>query len=422
MVAWKTMKKKPNRRVFGKVYRGRGGYYTDKVKPFLQKFIPKGSFKKAGAYLGKYLGGAPGGAVGSALGNKVSNVLGFGAYQVHKNSLVNSTAEQVPYVHAGRDGVRIRHREFLQDLSGSTTFTATTFAINPGQAATFPWLSQIAANFEEYRFDGLVFEYISSSGDAIASTNNSLGEVFACVDYSAGTSSLFTNKQTMENSMWCVTAKPSLNMTLPVECEPKLNPIGILYVRTGAVPSGFDQRLYDLGTAGIATQGQQAAVTIGSWFVSYDVMLYKPVLEQETAVGSAHYKCNTYTNAAPFTGHTSVYDSIGLSFTNTVVTFPTNLSGTYYINIIWVGTSVTISSPSATWSSNVTGVNIFLNSTNSTLNNNAEVGAVAYYMACMTFSGNGAAQTLTLGTGGTLPSSGAYCDFIMTEINSALTS
>jgi hypothetical protein len=39
----------------------------------------------------------------------------------------------------------------------------------------FPWLSNIAQNFESYKLRGLVFEFKSMSGDALTSTNTALG-------------------------------------------------------------------------------------------------------------------------------------------------------------------------------------------------------------------------------------------------------
>jgi len=57
----------------------------------------------------------------------------------------------------------IAHREYIQDITAATgspsTFQATQFALNPGQVATFPWLSNVAKNFESYRFKKLRFHY-----------------------------------------------------------------------------------------------------------------------------------------------------------------------------------------------------------------------------------------------------------------------
>jgi hypothetical protein len=47
--------------------------------------------------------------------------------------------------------VVIRHKEYLGEIRGSTTFTVQdALQINPGNARTFPWLSGVAVRFQEY--------------------------------------------------------------------------------------------------------------------------------------------------------------------------------------------------------------------------------------------------------------------------------
>lgn len=58
----------------------------------------------------------------------------------------------------------ISNREYVGDIfapSASGTFSVTPFPLNPGLEQSFPWLSQLAANYEEYEFIQLVFEFKS---------------------------------------------------------------------------------------------------------------------------------------------------------------------------------------------------------------------------------------------------------------------
>lgn len=192
---------------------------------------------------------------------------------------------------------RIRHTEYLTDVTTvaytqSLTQPASPFGLvdggawilNPGNADTFPWLSAIANQFEEYEFNGLLFHFRSTSTDAIASNtlNLQLGVVIGATDYNA-LHPVFSSKQQMDNYEWTISGKPSLSWDYPVECKRSKNVLGKLYVTNNLAsppPQTPDPRLYHLGLFQLATQGfqSQSAVTIGELWVTYDVTLSKPCL------------------------------------------------------------------------------------------------------------------------------------------------
>jgi hypothetical protein len=73
--------------------------------------------------------------------------------------------------------------EFIQNISGSTGFATTGFYMNPGQIATFPWLSTLAKQFEKYTVNSIEFYYKPLvSGFA---TNGQSGKVMLSFDYDA---------------------------------------------------------------------------------------------------------------------------------------------------------------------------------------------------------------------------------------------
>lgn len=246
----------------------------------------------------KNYGARVGGSVGEFLGGLANNyfntVTGMGDYTVSANSLIAGVGPP-SFGQLGR-GHRIRHREYIQDISGTTAFQNISFPINPGMAATFPWLSQIAANYEEYRMLGLIFEFRSTSAVALNSTNTALGVVVMGTDYNADHAPV-TSKQELENFEYTSSAPPSQTFMHPIECDPRFNPLGIYYVR-GNDTSAVDLRFSDLGLLQLVTSGMQAAAVIGELWVTYDVELFKPILNPTIgpSLGSAiafHAKATT---------------------------------------------------------------------------------------------------------------------------------
>lgn len=83
------------------------------------------------------------------------------------------------------------HREYLGDIiSGSNgEFTYVNVDINPGIKQSFPWLCNVARNFDLYKFKSLRYEFISTSGNAITSVNTALGQVMMTAQYDSGNDS-----------------------------------------------------------------------------------------------------------------------------------------------------------------------------------------------------------------------------------------
>lgn len=212
--------------------------------------------------------------VASAIGGVIT---GHGDYTLNGGKLAGS----VPYIRNTKRGFIIQNREYIQDiasgLGAATAFDISGFNLNPGVSSTFPWLSAIARNFEEYKFHGLVFEFKTLSVDAIAASTVNIGSVFMACDYNV-LHGPFTSKQAVENYEFSVSGKPSQTLLLPIECKRAQTPVSTLYVRDDATVVGpSDLRLYDLGLMCIGTQGLPApAASIGELWVSYEVEFFKP--------------------------------------------------------------------------------------------------------------------------------------------------
>lgn len=258
----------------------------------------KSALETAGSTMGASLGGGfagPSGAMagasaGKMLAQRFSKLIGSGDYatnisEVGHNSLVRySGASEYASFSDSKTSVRLRHREYLQDVFVGTTgvFSNTSFAINPGLSNTFPFLAQIASNFEEYHMHGLVFEFVSTTSPY--NSTSAMGSVVLAMEYNANAPP-YTSKPQMENSDFAVSARPDKSMIYGVECAN--NATNNYYIRTGS--TSLPLTTTDLGLFNVATLTPLATgVNLGELWVSYDVELFRPHISP-ARYGYAHW-------------------------------------------------------------------------------------------------------------------------------------
>ena len=263
----------------------------------------------------------------------------------------------------------IRHREFIKDIEATSAFTLQSFDINPGLSTTFPWLSNVADAYEEYQMRGLVFEVKSLSSDAVlsASTSSALGSVMMATSYNSLNPD-FINKQQMLNYEFANSSKPSVSFYHPVECKKNWTPVSELYVRTGSVPAGADQRLYDLGKFQLATEGMQASSGIcGELWATYEIELYKPRFDLgvEEEILADHWYLSGVTSTATL-GVTSAKSASsnlgGTTNANDTYLFPVTVpvGSKFLVVIYWNGTTPTAALVAVANLNNCTGINLWL--------------------------------------------------------------
>jgi hypothetical protein len=296
-------------------------------------------FADSGQALGSIFGPA-GSLIGRGAGSILGSLFGRGEYKLNSNSLLsNQTPVFQPQKSPGE--IVVSHREFIQDITTpGAAFSISAFPLNPGQSATFPWLSQMAAQFEEYEFLGLVFHFKTTSATAVSSTNTALGTVIMATDYDSLDSN-FVSKQQMEAYEFAGSSIPCASFLHPVECSPRQNPTARAYVRVGAAASASDLRLYDLGNFQVATQGQQAAATIGELWVSYEVRFFKPKISIPLGanLNSASYSftsTSTVDSIATITANPGSHLNLVRTAANT---FSIPIVGRYRVR--WQGVAVT---------------------------------------------------------------------------------
>lgn len=294
-----------------------------------------------GGALGGLIGqGGVGSSIGRSLGATVSKWLGSGDYRVKSNTLLSPDGT-IPSMHDNSQSVVIRHKEYLGEVKSSQTFsTQMSYALNPGLSYTFPWLSDVASRFQEYRIRGMIFHYVPTSGNAVSSTNPALGSVMIQTSYRASDTDPASKIEVL-NEYWASEAKPDTAFCHPIECSPDQNPFKTQYVRTGAVPAGDNVLFYDLGRTFICTSGMQTTGNpVGDLWVTYEIELRKPVLNSPINANNynAVYSCLTPTTTVYFNATTDpiLTGNLPCTFANKTITFPKGVVGKYEMTIVLV--------------------------------------------------------------------------------------
>lgn len=237
-------------------------------------------------------------AMGGTAGVKAA-VSGLGSYKIKHNSLILNEGNSPPSVVNTKDGrFIIRHREYIRDVivpaNNNGAFVVTGFKVNPGLQATFPWLSSIAQNFQQYRLNGCLFEFKSNYSE-FNSAQPGMGTVILAAEYDS-TLPLFSSKQIMENHQYAMSAKPSLSQIHPIECARGVSVLQNLYVRQTVPDDNNDLRFSDFcnfqfGYAGIPNNANP--VNLGELWVSYEIQLMKPQLAGSGTLMMSSYWTNT---------------------------------------------------------------------------------------------------------------------------------
>lgn len=239
------------------------------------KYYGRGLYSGRGGYLGTALGAA------AKWGCK--KYLGRGTYT--SNSLVNSGSQRPSMSAVGggdNQSMIITHKEYLQDVYGpvDSTFTNESVAINPGLAQNFPWLAQIAANYEEYEFIQVVYEFHSTI-TASQSTTGATGTLIMATQYNPDAVN-FASKEVMMQYHGASSGRVTDEQVHGVECDPSKNAgPAIRFVRSNVPADSQSLKDFDLGKFQFALVNLPAVFAnqqVGEMWVHYKVKLSKPRL------------------------------------------------------------------------------------------------------------------------------------------------
>ena len=242
---------------------------------FENHFVPKrvkrvGQFGGKGLYTGR---GSYGGEVHS------NNLVQQGGSMIHRSGVAGFSGSDDE-----TGAVVIKHREYITDIFGPAigqNFQCLSFPLNPALDSVFPFLAQVAQNFDEYEFLQMVWEYRSTTTDIGSSTTGQCGTIIMATNYNSA-SAPFSDKGQMMEYAHAHSCKVTEHMVHGVECDPTKNAMSpILFTRSNPVVSGQDLKTYDLGLFQLAIANSPPAYTnlpIGELWVEYSVRLRKPKL------------------------------------------------------------------------------------------------------------------------------------------------
>lgn len=216
--------------------------------------------------------------IGTSIFNRIT---GSGDYKmspnigmIKQNSLFNSAKNQPISFSSGMSSFVFEHSEYIGDVISSGVsggFEIDSFDVSPSDSRCFPWLSNIAENFQQYEVEGMIFRFESTSGQSVASTNTALGNVMAFFSYDYS-DELPKSKQALLQYDGCVDARASESFLVGVECAKDSLPFNKLY--TGETKAGNDPRMNYKGKFVIASNGIPGpAVNLGELWVHYRIRM-----------------------------------------------------------------------------------------------------------------------------------------------------
>lgn len=293
---------------------------------------------------------------------------GRGAYQA--NQLIAGTS-QYPvagsFANDETGSVTYSARQFVRVLNAPTSggFHLITVPINPGLEMTFPWLSGIAQNFEEYQFSQLVFEIQNTLDIGGITTAGQTGSIVLACDYNVNDVA-FDNIEQMMQYHGSVAGKVTDDLRMGVEMDPAKTRVENRFVRSYPNKLGTDIEEYDNGNLHIGMNNVPSALynqQIGYLWVYYTVRLMKPKLQKLRGEDIKTFMCAATANQTQAlllgatTGadlavaqHNSIDCAVTITSTNIKITLPTYLNGDFAATIRVEGTTF-----AGTWSNWIVG-------------------------------------------------------------------
>jgi len=237
------------------------------------------------------------------------------------SSQVKSNNPRIAYGNNGRS-CRVQHKEFIQNVTGTTAFTVAVFLpLNPGLSGTFPWLANIANNFEQYRVHRMYFCYLTRTG------TNVPGSVLMAPDYDAMDAQpvseqiLSNYAEIVEDAPWkdiCCNLKPAGMHAL----GPKK------FVRNGQVPNQ-DLKTTDIGSFILATV-DGTAVSWGKLWVEYDIEFFEPQLNPLGSLQASSAQGTAGTNVSVISAGLAIQGPIISGIVGNIVSFQNLVPGAEY--------------------------------------------------------------------------------------------
>jgi len=166
-------------------------------------------------------------------------------------------------------GLRVAHTEYVFDINGTASgnfFLNVADPVQPGYANMFPWLSRIAALYDSYVVNSIMFHY-----EPLCATTTS-GGIFMSMDPDASDpipidkAGMMSYSYSAHGPAW-----------KPVGFSVTAHSLDALsakhYVRTGSVATAV-LPTYDVAWFYLAIQNTSSTAILGELYVTYDITLF----------------------------------------------------------------------------------------------------------------------------------------------------
>jgi len=361
------------------LYTGRGKYGFDTLKRGIgmarsayQKFVPESQRKalasaardivRTGIDTMHGMGVANLDTTKGHLGDLANAYLGSGGYNELVKPAGGYSALPITMSSTGDEtsSVCITNREYIGDIFGPETanFNNQAYSINPALPGVFPWLSQIACNYDEYEFVQLVFEYHPTINETSTASSGQSGTLIMVTDYNPSHAP-FSDKEQMMQYHGGQSDRVTALSIHGVECDPSKSSNMRRYTRVNPVVPGQDVKNFDVGLFQIGINNIPNAFynqQLGELWVYYKVMLHVPKLgsargnsiQQDIFVSDAPYGAGASGMSSLFVPLNTVkaqQNNLGCTIiTDTMsepqaqlfnVLFPANATGDYEVEVLF---------------------------------------------------------------------------------------
>lgn len=227
----------------------------------------------------------------------------------------------------------------MSSVVSSTDFSVQQkFPINPGMASTFPWLSTIARNWEEYQFKSLKACYLTRC------STSTVGSVMLCPDYDAADSQP-VSEQVASTYQDATEDAPWKDQCCVIRGNSMKSAISHKYVRTEELDANLDIKTYDSGNLFLITNdGVDSGSKWGKLWLEYDVEFFIPQMQSDGGpllTTSANLGPGTGSSLAnPFGTSGGILSGVGITLDNA-----SNINfinpGSYVFSSQFAGTGLT---------------------------------------------------------------------------------
>lgn len=189
------------------------------------------------------------------------------------------------------------YTEYVTDISSTINFTNTRNACSPVNPSLFPMLSQVANQFELYKFNSLKFVYKSKLSNASNTAITQLGTVGFVMVYDS-TRPPISSKMEGNNYQGATSCRADRNMQCFVAVDDIVRytrPKGIAVFNAFQLSANTNDPRNELqGALNIYTEGQAAdGVRLGELWVEYNCDFFRPKLNM--TIGGGYLGARIYT-------------------------------------------------------------------------------------------------------------------------------